>query len=128
MSLIQVDCFVSHGWALGENGMWRKFQLTELGTRVPLIVSVPWLPQSHGTRTAVIVELVDIMPSLSDLAGLPSPTIHPGDVPLDGVSFAPVLEGMDSSSDSNQVAALGKGWALSVYPRCPTDPIGQGLW
>ena len=22
----------------------------------------------------------------------------------------------------------GKGWALSVYPRCPTDPKGEGLW
>ena len=39
--------------------MWRKFQLTELGTRVPLIVSVPWLTASHGQRSAAIVELVD---------------------------------------------------------------------
>ena len=117
----------SHGWALGESGMWRKFQLTELGTRVPLIVSVPWLPQSHGKRSSVITELVDVMPSLSDLAGLPPPMIHAGEAPLDGVSFASVLEsGVSTSSITSN--AEGKGWALSVYPRCPTDPIGHGLW
>ena len=104
--------------------MWRKFQLTELGTRVPLIVSVPWLPQSHGKRSSVITELVDVMPSLSDLAGLPPPVIHAGEAPLDGVSFASVLESGVSTITSNR----GKGWALSVYPRCPTDPIGHGLW
>lgn len=117
----------SHGWALGESGMWRKFQLTELGTRVPLIVSVPWLPQSHGKRSSVITELVDVMPSLSDLAGLPPPAIHAGEAPLDGVSFASVLESGVSTSPITSNAE-GKGWALSVYPRCPTDPIGHGLW
>jgi iduronate 2-sulfatase len=114
-----------HGWALGENGMWRKFQLTELGTRVPLIVSVPWLPQSHGQRSAVITELVDVMPSLSDLAGLPAPRVHRGEAGLDGVSFAQILDG---TSNADGEAWADKGWALSVYPRCPTDPIGHGLW
>lgn len=108
--------------------MWRKFQLTELGTRVPLIVSVPWLEQSHGKRSSVIVELVDVMPSLSDLAGLPAPVIHPGEAPLDGISFAPVLYGAGDPANSSELDALGKGWALSVYPRCPTDPVGHGLW
>lgn len=30
-----------HGWSLGENGDWKKFSLTELGTKVPLLVKVP---------------------------------------------------------------------------------------
>jgi arylsulfatase A-like enzyme len=74
---------------------------------------------------AVITELVDVMPSLSDLAGLPAPLIHPGEAALDGVSFAPVLEGDSgtaraASTASTQTgattaaagAAAGKGWAL----------------
>lgn len=109
-----------HGWAPGENGMWRKFQLTELGTRAPLIISVPWLVQSHGKRSAVITELVDVLPTLSDLAGLPAPLVRPGEAPMGGVSLAPVLAAGAES--------VGNGWALSVYPRCPTDPVGHGLW
>ena len=107
-------------WALGENGMWRKFQLTELGTRVPMLVSVPWLPASFGRHSTVIAELVDVMPTLSDLAGLPPPVVHLGEAALDGVSLSHVLEHHGSTS--------GKGWALAVYPRCPTDPKGEGLW
>ena len=76
-----------HGWAPGENGMWRKFQLTELGTRAPLIISVPWLVQSHGKRSAVITELVDVLPTLSDLAGLPAPLVRPREAPMGGVSL-----------------------------------------
>jgi iduronate 2-sulfatase len=50
---------------------------TELGTRVPLIVKVPWLPHIAGTRTSALVELVDVMPTMGELAGLP-PSAVPG--------------------------------------------------
>ena len=39
-------------------GDWKKFSLTELGTRVPLIIRAPWLPDSVGKRTSALVELV----------------------------------------------------------------------
>ncbi len=76
----------------------------------------------------MITELVDVMPSLSDLAGLPKPEIHAGEAPLDGVSFAPLLESGVSTSSTTTTFTEEKGWALSVYPRCPTDPVGHGLW
>lgn len=100
-----------HGWSLGESNYFRKFSLSELGTRVPLIISVPWLPHLHGTTTTAFAELVDIMPTLSDLAGLPPPVVRPGEAPLAGTSLAPTV------STGNPV----KYSALSVYPRCPIN-------
>ena len=70
--------FSDHGWSLGENGDWKKFSLTELGTRVPLIIKVPWLEHVAGTRTPALTELVDLFPTMAELAGLPPPTVHPG--------------------------------------------------
>ena len=67
------------------------------------------------------------MPTLSELAGLPPPKINPGEPGLDGVSLAHILD-PSLPAPSGSVEAGGKGWALSVYPRCPTDPKGHGLW
>ncbi len=103
-----------HGWSLGEHGEWQKFSNFEHGTRVPLIVRAPWLPQSAGQRTSVLAELVDIFPTIVALAGAPSVPASEG---LDGVSLLPVLE---HPTDSELADAL-KPWALSQYMRCPAD-------
>ena len=55
-----------HGYSLGEHGEWQKFSNFEHGTRVPLIIRVPWLPQAAGVRTSAQAELVDIFPTLND--------------------------------------------------------------
>lgn len=73
-----------HGFHLGENDQWGKKSNTELDLRVPLIVVAPGVTQPRG-RTAAMVELVDLFPTLAELAGLTSPP------ELEGVSFAPVL-------------------------------------
>ena len=51
-----------HGWHLGEQGGWCKQSNFDLVARVPMVVYVPWLPQSHGMRTSALVETVDLMP------------------------------------------------------------------
>ena len=101
---------------LGESNFWRKFSLTELGVRVPLLVAVPWLPSGHGRRAAALVELVDIMPTLLQLAGV---TFTPaeGEPPLAGISAAPAL---------TRNVVQPRNSSLSVYPRCPPDP--SRLW
>lgn len=104
-----------HGWSLGEHGEWQKFTNFEHGTRVPLIMRVPWLPQSLGKRVAVLAELVDIFPTMLDAVNVP--LLNKKEV-LDGVSLLPVLL---NPRDDNLARAL-KPYALSQYMRCPKDP------
>eukprot|EP00932_Pfiesteria_piscicida_P012165 SRR837773.2349.p1 GENE.SRR837773.2349~~SRR837773.2349.p1 ORF type:complete len:403 (-),score=41.65 SRR837773.2349:22-1230(-) len=98
-----------HGWHLGEHGQWRKFTNFELVARVPLIVRAPWIPGSAGRRSAQLVELVDVMPTIADLAGLQLPT---DETPFDGVSLVPLLA----------ARSINKSAAFSQYPRRVADP------
>jgi len=74
-----------HGWHLGEHGIWGKATNYEIATRVPLIVSAPG-QRAKGVGCSALVELVDMYPTLCELAGLPLPS-H-----LEGKSFAPLLD------------------------------------
>jgi len=61
-----------HGWHLGEMGIWGKATNYEIATRVPLIF---WTPKMNdrGKGSNALVELVDLYPTLCELAGLASP-------------------------------------------------------
>jgi arylsulfatase A-like enzyme len=61
-----------HGYHLGHLGLWCKNTNFETAVRVPLIISYPHSSFS-GKRTNVIVELLDLMPTLCEFAGLPIP-------------------------------------------------------
>ncbi len=73
-----------HGWNLGEHGWWSKHTNYEVSTRAAMMVSVPWMPQ--GNKTRALVELIDIYPSLCELASIEPPS-H-----LEGASFVPLFE------------------------------------
>lgn len=75
--------FGDHGWHLGENSFWGKHTLMRRSTKVPLIIHVPG--KSSG-QTDVMVELVDLYPTLCDLAGIPKPVDQ-----LQGTSFEPAF-------------------------------------
>jgi iduronate 2-sulfatase len=50
--------------------MWQMANL-ELHTRVPFLLRVPWMTDAMARkRSAAIVELVDIFPTLAELAGV----------------------------------------------------------
>jgi hypothetical protein len=68
-----------------------------------------------------MVELIDVMPTVAELAGLPPPIVHPGDVPLDGISLAPLFA-------KNPPVAV-KPYVLMQQPRCPTIAnVSSQLW
>ncbi|MEK6239593.1 MAG: sulfatase, partial [Planctomycetales bacterium] len=91
-----------HGYHLGEHGFWQKANLHEEITRVPLIIAAP---DCKPGRTKSMVELVDIYPTLSELAGLKTPA------EVQGKSLAGVLK--DPDSTVRQAAlSLHQGHAL----------------
>ena len=99
-----------HGYSLGEHGVWQKMTNFEHGTRVPMIISAPWM--NGGGRTVnEVVELIDVFPTMADALGVPTP---PGQ--LDGKSLLPLLDATRISGD---------GIAISQYPRCQSTP---GTW
>lgn len=81
-----------HGYLLGHHQKFQKQHLFEEATRVPFIISVPWLKDQHGRGTTKITELVDLYPTLADLAGVPAPET------LQGTSLAPLLADTESSA------------------------------
>ncbi len=90
-----------HGFHLGEHGLWGKLTNFETATRVPLIISAPHR-FAGGGKTDALVELVDLYPTLAELAGLPLPS-H-----LEGSSAVPLF---------NAPERRWKQAAFSQYPR-----------
>ena len=89
-----------HGWKLGDYGSWCKHTNFELDANVPLIIYDPRNPK--GQKSSSLAELVDLYPTLCEMANLPLPS-H-----LEGQSLKPILD--DTEAVVNKVA-------LSQYPR-----------
>lgn len=77
-----------HGYNLGEHSCWQKLSLFEESTRVPLLISAPGFEGSAGKSAAGLVELIDLYPTIADVAGFRE------DAParLQGASLRPLLE------------------------------------
>lgn len=76
-----------HGEMLGERGLWYKMNFFEGGARIPMIVAAPG--RFAPRRVAESVSLVDLLPTLIDLAGGDDDTA----TPRDGTSLMPHLAG-----------------------------------
>lgn len=86
-----------HGYHLGEKEHWEKFALWETTTHVPLIVVAPGVTKESSVCDTP-VSLLDIYPTLVELAGLPSNTA------CDGTSLVPLLR--DPTRRQNRVALM----------------------
>jgi arylsulfatase A-like enzyme len=73
-----------HGFFLGEHGFWTKHSTFLEAVKIPLIISSP--KYSKNEKTESMAELVDIYPTLCDIAQITAPSY------LDGESLVPVLK------------------------------------
>lgn len=89
-----------HGWHLGEKLRYKKFTLWEEAAHMPLIIKVPGLPAGRSKRP---VNLLDLYPTLVDLAGLPAKE------GLSGHSIVPLLENPDREWDFPSLTSKGPG-------------------
>ena len=101
-----------HGWQLGEHNHWSKLTNFEVATHVPFMIQVPGVTD-NGIRTSALVELIDIFPSITKLAGLEVPQVCPEEdnellTCVEGTSVTPLL--MNPDQQWNKAA-------FSQYPR-----------
>ena len=78
-----------HGLAIGSHGLFGKQNLYEHSMNSPLIIAGPGIPQ--GKRIAALCYLLDIFPTLGELAGVAGPEGN------EGRSLAPILAGRQKS-------------------------------
>ena len=93
--------FADHGFHLGEKQRWAKRTIWENGVHVPLIVSAPGFEKSK--RSAKPAQLLDIFPTLLELAGLPQ------DSGQEGQSLVPLLKNPNADWPHVAVSSFGKG-------------------
>ncbi len=93
--------FADHGFHLGEKQRWAKRTIWEDGVQVPLIVSAPgYKPGQQSTQPA---QLLDIFPTLLELAGLPK------DCGQEGNSLVPLMKDPAANWPHVAISSFGKG-------------------
>ena len=100
-----------HGWHLGDLGIWGKHTAFEHALRSPLIINIPGM-RFPGKSTEVIVETVDIYPTLAELFGL---------TPPDGLGGSSLVSILNHSEADNSGVAIGyhRPWAFQDNPFAP---------
>lgn len=109
-----------HGWKLGDFGGWSKSTIYETDARVPLLVRVPQLADK-GECSNSLVELVDLFPTLCDLAEIPSLEV------LQGTSFKPILEQKDAKVKEVAFTQFPRGTAESGYSTHGREYMGYAM-
>jgi hypothetical protein len=130
------------GWAWAGNApfQWVKQVASHLGgSRNPMVVSWPAKISDHGGFRSQFTHLIDIMPTILDVAGIPAPKAVDGveQKPLDGVSIAstfasdkakPVRERQYFEIFTNR-AIYDQGWIACAQHTLPwRQDLAPGNW
>ncbi len=106
-----------HGLAIGSHGLFGKQNLYDHSMHSPLIMAGPGIPQ--GRRIDALCYLLDIFPTLGELARVPGPDGS------EGQSLAPILAGRKQTVRGSIFTAYAdtqrtvrdERWKLIVYPK-----------
>jgi arylsulfatase A-like enzyme len=106
-----------HGLAIGSHGLFGKQNLYDHSMRAPLIIAGPGIPR--GRQIDAFAYLLDIFPTLGELAHIPAPQGS------EGLSLTPVLAGRQATVRDSIFTAYGKvqravrddRWKLIIYPK-----------
>ena len=93
--------FADHGFHLGEKQRWAKRTIWENGVRVPLLVAAPGFASNQ--RSSKPAQLLDIFPTLLELAGLPK------DDTQEGNSLVPLMKNPKADWKHVAISSFGKG-------------------
>ena len=130
------------GWAWAGNApfQWVKQVASHLGgSRNPMVVSWPAKIRDFGGLRSQFAHLIDIMPTILDVTGIPAPKTVDGvrQKPLDGVSIAstfasakarPVRERQYFEIFTNR-AIYDKGWIACAQHTLPwRQDLAPGHW
>ncbi len=77
-----------HGWKLGDHNSWGKMTNYNIDLQVPMVVRYP-NQENRGAQTFELTELIDMFPSLCELAGIETPNY------MQGTSFVPLIKNPD---------------------------------
>ena len=95
-----------HGWTMGEKDHVYKNSLWEESTRIPMTIRAPGVSKPNS-KVEHPVSLIDIYPTLLDLAGLDNKTVkNEKGKPLDGHSLKPFLENPNTEEWNGPKGAL----------------------
>lgn len=94
-----------NGYKLGEQGSWCKMTNYDVDTRVPLIISTPFLG-GKGQFCNALVEWVDIYPTLCELSGLP------------------LLKNLEGTSMVSLINDPKRPWKTAVFSQF----LREGIW
>ena len=111
--------WADHGWQLGEHNHWCKHTNFEDATHVPFMIRVPGVTDK-GMRTKALVELIDIFPSITELAGLHVPPMCPEEnnkllACVEGTSVAPLLQNPEQQ------------WKKAAFSQFPRPAAGMSV-
>gem|GEM_PF-5402455 len=92
-----------HGFLLGQQGMWTKHALFEPALLTPLVIADPRIAAgNNGGKVTAVTDLLDVYPTLADLADLPLPA-H-----LEGASLQPLLKNSTQAENSTKPVSVAR--------------------
>jgi len=117
-----------HGDLLGERSLWYKMSFFERSARVPLVVAGPGIA---SRSVSAACSLVDLLPTMLDIAGSDGTARPEMAQPIDGRSLLPLLQGGADNEGEALVEYCGEitshpGFMIRrgpwKYVHCDIDP------